>query len=392
MAVERAHLLNALGLAAVTAEAAGRALSPRDGLLRPVAVEAGSYFSPEEIDRARRFARPQRTLGLAAAAAETLALAAFVRRPPRHRSVALAAAQLSLAGALAPLPLRAAMRVRARRVGLVTQGWGGWTVDLAKGAAISTAAAAGLGAVAGALGRRFGARWWLPAAGGGIVLSGALAVVAPVLLDPVFNRFTPLPDGETRGDVLALARDAGVSVGEVFSVDASRRTTAANAYVNGLGPTKRVVLFDTLIDAFTRDETRLVVAHELSHVRHRDVVRNLAFAALIAPATMRAGAAFAPGPPSAQTLPALTLGLAVAAAPASIVAARMSRRMENRADTFSLRLTDAPEPFISFERKIVVRDLADPDPPKFLSALLASHPSTLQRIGIARAYEAQRSR
>ncbi len=69
----------------------------------------------------------------------------------------------------------------------------------------------------------------------------------------------------------------------------------------------------------------------------------------------------------------------------------MSRRMENRADTFSLRLTDAPDPFISFERKIVVRDLADPDPPKFLSALLASHPSTLQRIGIARAYEAQRA-
>ena len=89
--------------------------------------------------------------------------------------------------------------------------------------------------------------------------------------------------------MLALARDAGVSVGEVYSVDASRRTTAANAYVTGLGPTKRVVLFDTLLERYTRDEVRIVVAHELGHVRHRDVARGVAFAALTAPATAFAG-------------------------------------------------------------------------------------------------------
>jgi STE24 endopeptidase len=388
--IDRTRVLNALGLAAVTAEVAARALSPRDGTLRPVAVEAGSYFSPDEIGRARRYARPQRILGLAASATETLAVAALARRPPRRDSIALAAARLSLATTVAPLPLRVAMRARARRAGLVTQGWGGWAADLAKGTAISTVAAAALAEGAGALGRRFGERWWLPAAGAGLALSAGLAVVAPVVLDPMFNRFTPLPDGETRDDVLALAAQAGVTVGEVFSVDASRRTTMANAYVGGLGPTKRVVLYDTLLGSFTRDETRLVVAHELSHVRHRDVIRNLAFAALIAPATLRAGAALAPGPPTARTLPALALGLGVAAAPASVAAARMSRRMENRADTFSLRLTDAPEPFISFERKIVTRDLADPQPPRLLRALLATHPSTVERIGIARAYEAQR--
>ena len=88
----------------------------------------------------------------------------------------------------------------------------------------------------------------------------------------MFNDFTPLPEGETRSDVLELARAAGVEVGEVFSVDASRRTTGANAYVTGLGPTKRVVLFDTLLDRYSRDEVRVVVAHELAHVRHRDVL------------------------------------------------------------------------------------------------------------------------
>ena len=89
-----------------------------------------------------------------------------------------------------------------------------------------------------------------------MLFGAALAALAPVVLDPVFNDFTPLPEGDTRADVLALAREAGVSVGQVFSVDASRRTTAANAYVTGLGPTKRVVLFDTLLDRYSRDEVR----------------------------------------------------------------------------------------------------------------------------------------
>ena len=123
--------------------------------------------------------------------------------------------------------------------------------------------------------RRYPRRWWLPAVGGlGRCSAPLLAALAPVVLDPMFNDFTPLPEGETRSDVLDLARAAGVKVGEVYSVDASRRTTAANAYVAGLGPTKRVVLFDTLLDRYSRDEIRVVVAHELGHVRHRDVPRG----------------------------------------------------------------------------------------------------------------------
>ena len=133
--------------------------------------------------------------------------------------------------------------------------------------------------------RRYPRDWWAPAALGSVLVGAGLAAVAPVALDPLFNDFTPLPDGETRADVLALADAAGVKVGEVYSVDASRRTTAANAYVTGLGPTKRVVLFDTLLDRYNRDEVRVVVAHELGHVRHRDVARNVLFAAIVAPAS-----------------------------------------------------------------------------------------------------------
>src|SRR5205823_376642 len=150
--------------------------------------------------------------------------------------------------------------------------------------AIEGALAAAGGAAVVALTRRYPRHWWLPAAAGSVMFGGVLAALAPVVLDPLFNDFTPLPEGETRADVLDLARAAGVKVGEVYSVDASRRTSAANAYVAGLGPTKRVVLFDTLLDRYSRDEVRVVVAHELAHVLGRDVPRSMLYAALVAPA------------------------------------------------------------------------------------------------------------
>src|SRR5204862_2898887 len=129
--------------------------------------------------------------------------------------------------------------------------------------------------------RRFGREWWLAGAGLAIAWSAAFTTAAPVLLDPVFNRFTRMPEGDRRRDVLALAGAAGVEIGEVYEVDASRRTTGANAYVNGLGTTKRVVLYDTLLRDFTPAEVRLVVAHELAHVRFRDVRNGLVWLALV---------------------------------------------------------------------------------------------------------------
>ena len=104
-----------------------------------------------------------------------------------------------------------------------------------------------------------------------------------------------------RSDVLELARKAGVDVGEVFEIDASRRTTAANAYVTGLGQTKRVVLYDTLLENFTRDELRLVVAHELGHVHHDDVPKGLLYLAIVAPFGMLAVSRLTDAPRARRT-------------------------------------------------------------------------------------------
>jgi Zn-dependent protease with chaperone function len=292
--------------------------------------------------------------------------------------------------AAAPLPFAAMMRRRALDAGLATQSWAGWANDVVRSGAIASGFSAAGAVIVAATMRRFGRRWWAPTAAGSVGVASVVALAGPVLLEPIFNDFTPLPEGDLRRDVLALAQQAGVRVGEVFAVDASRRTTAANAYVNGLGATRRIVLYDTLLESFSPEEARTVVAHELAHVRYRDVPRLLVFVALVAPAGTRAVARLAERFEGRSTpgLPALALAGGVVSSAIGVVARQLSRAIERRADAFSLSLTDAPDAFISFERRITRQNLADPDPPRWLTRLIGTHPSIVERIGIANAYAA----
>ncbi len=386
-------------LAAAVAEGAARLLAPRSAAIEPAPVDLSAYFSPEEITRGSRFARPQLALALGRMAVELGALTLVARRPPRAlvrtwpRPVAAGAgagALLSAALTAVPLPLSAISRRRAIAAGLDTQSWPAWAGDVLKASAIGAAMAAAGGAAVIAATRRYPRGWWAPAAAGGVGFGTLLGALAPVVLDPLFNDFTALPAGETRSDVLELARAAGVDVGEVYSVDASRRTTAANAYVSGLGPTKRVVLYDTLLDRYSRDEIRLVVAHELGHVRHRDVARSVVYAALVAPATalavQRLSWALSSQRGTPATLPVLALAAALVSGPIGLIGNRLSRAVERRADQFSLELAGAPEAFVSFERAIALQNLADLKPPRWVSRLLSTHPPTDERIGAAVAF------
>ena len=384
------------------AELARRLLAPPPPPVAPRPVAPDAYFSADEIERGARFARPQLALGLAREAVGGAVLCGTVlltrgRGLPRWvgrfgptAGGAMAAAGLTASVTIAGLPLGVLARRRSRAVGLVTQSWRGWAADLVKSSAIEAALSAGAGAATVAVTRRYPRHWWLPAAAGAVGVGALASALAPVLLDPLFNRFEPLPDGEARRDVLELAAAAGTRVGEVYRVDASRRTTGANAYVTGLGPTKRVVLFDNLLSAYDRDEVRVVVAHELSHVRGRDVLRGAAFSAMVAPAAalavQRLSWWLSPHRGTPETLPALALATAIVFAPVSLVATRLSRAIERRADHFSLELSGEPEAFVSFERRITVQNVADVDPPRWVSRLLATHPPTLERIGAALAF------
>ncbi len=397
---QQSSWLGALGVAGVCAEAATAALRPRRGILPAGKVVVEEHFTRAELSRARSFGRPQLALAGLAAVIDGAVLARLARRPPAviarspTRPVARAAVSGSAVSLLlsgAGLPVAAVMRKRALDAGLATQSWRGWAADVAKGAAIGAGLAAAGAAVAESLIVRYGERWWLPGGAVGAAAAAGLTFAGPVVLDPLFNRFTPLDDGDTRRDVLELAAAAGLVVEKVFQVDASRRTSAANAYVNGLGATKRVVLFDTLLERFTREETRLVVAHEFAHVRHRDVVRSLVHLALAAPAGLRAADRLArrldpSGDAAGPSVPSLALAVGLVGALLVVPGNRLSRAVERRADSFALELTGAPAAFTSFERRIVLANLADPDPPRWLTALLASHPPTVERIGMAEAF------
>jgi STE24 endopeptidase len=229
-----------------------------------------------------------------------------------------------------------------------------------------------------------------------VALAVIFSYVSPVLLDPIFNKFQRLPAGQLRSDVLDLARRSNVDVGEVYKVDASRRTTAVNAYVNGIGHTKRVVLYDNLIDRFPRDQINSVVAHELGHVRHRDVPRGLLWVAIAAPASLLAiqrlserwapaGARLGEGRGSATPLaiPAVLLALGLVSFAIQIPGNAMSRAIERRADTYALDLTQDSAALIGLQRRLATDNVADPDPPGWVQALFGTHPTTVERIGAA---------
>jgi STE24 endopeptidase len=398
----------ALVAAVVVAEGAVLLFRPRDLGPEPVPVEARAYFSPAQLEKAEDFRSGQLWLLGARLLVEAGVLVLLVRRPParlrraggRHPVLAgaAAAAAISVVVGLAPLPVRAVARERAMDVGLITQSWVGWLGDVAKSEAIAAALAAGGGALLIVGMRRLGRRWWVGGAAVVVAFGVLMTYVSPVVLDPLFNKFTPLEQGRARSDVLELAQRAGVDVGEVYVIDASRRTTAANAYVAGLGRTKRVVLYDNLLKDFTPAEVRLVVAHELGHVRHRDVPKGLLYLAIVAPfgmfAVARLGEALAGrealGTPRA--VPAVVLAVAVVAPAITIVSNQLSRAVERRADAYALELTREPDTQIEFQRRIAVKNVSDPDPPDWVTFLLGTHPPTLERIGQAAAAASASSR
>jgi STE24 endopeptidase len=405
----RSRLPLAIVVAVAAAGAATFLLRPRSGMIEPAAVDVQGYFTTFQLERAEDFRGVQRLLSVGGLIAGTGTLALLAWRPPRRvfdrlgrRPVfgaSAAGAGISLLLVLVELPLSVWRHERAVDVGLNTQTFVDWMGDVAKSAGIDAAFAAAGGAVALLLVRRFRRNWWAPAAAV-IVAFGVITIwLFPVVIDPIFNDFEKLPPGPTRSDVLELADRAGVDVGEVYRVDASRRTTAANAYVGGLGHSKRVVLYDNLISGFPRDEIRMVVAHELGHQKHNDLIRGLAWLALVAPAgtflVQRLAEAFArrdglgdplvkPGP---AVLPAIALAVALVTFGMGAASNVLSRQVEGRADSYSLSLTRDPAAFVQLERRLAIRNVSDPDPPGLLHTLFGTHPTTAERIGIGEAWQ-----
>jgi STE24 endopeptidase len=393
----------------VVGEAAVWLLRPRERPIEPVSVSERHYFTPAQIERGRNYTNGQLWLLLAATGAQGAVLVAVaLGRPAALRrglerlearpilGAAVAGAGLSVALGVAALPAGVAGHERAVDYGVSTQSLWFWLTDAAKAGGIAAGLAAGGAALLIALARRFGGRWWLPGSVAVAALAAVFVWLAPVVLAPLFNRFTPLgPHSAARSEVMSLGRRAGVDIGQVYRVDASRRVKSLNAYVDGIGSTKRVVLYDNLLERTKRPELKSVVAHELGHVKHDDVLRGLAFVALAAPLGLvfvrelvSALARRTDASPSGPTgVPAYALGLVLASLILGVVGNQLSRRIEASADTFALRLTHDPKALIEVQRRLVTSSVGNPDPSDIVTALIGTHPPAVERIGAAVAYE-----
>lgn len=402
----RARIVAAAIAAVAVAELAVLLLSPDNSGPRPIDVAASTYFEPAELERAADYRGGQRTLLLGGIALELGALGllaagrprrllAGLRRPRRPLAAAAAAgAGIALLLALVVLPVGAVAHERAVDFGLSTQDLGGWLWDRARSTAIAALFAAIGALLLVALQRRAPRRWWLAGAGAVVGFAAVTSFLAPVLLSPIFNDFDRLPPGALREDVLELADRAGVQVDDVYRVDASRRVTSLNAYVDGIGSTRRVVLFDNLIEESKRPELRSVVAHELAHVEGNDIPRGILFVAIVAPlgvlfvklAGDRLAGLAGRRPGGAAAVPAYALALSVAALVLTVPGNQLSRAVEERADRFAIELTGDPAALIELQLRLARTNLSEPDPPSWYQATFRTHPSTMERIGLAEAY------
>ncbi|HUR51106.1 MAG TPA: M48 family metallopeptidase [Mycobacteriales bacterium] len=375
-------------------------------------VDVARDFSASEVAREQAFHAAVRpwayaslTVGLLLAGLLGLTRwgARLVGGVPGHWTVkAVAGTALLLAlGQLLTLPFDARAEVGLRRYGLSTQTWASWTDDRLRGLAVQVVLTGIAVLVVLALVRRLPGSWWAAGAAAAVLLTVGGSYVYPVVVEPVFNRFTPMADGPLRTELLALAERDHVRVKDVLVADASRRTTALNAYVSGFGSSRRIVVYDTLVREASPREVELVVAHELGHAKRQDVLVGTVIAALLAAAGVcglflllssgrvlaRVGAS---GPDDPRVLP-LVLFLAVLvpllAAPVTNL---VSRHVEARADLHSLELTGDVPTFISTEQRLARTNLSSLDPHPLVYAFFFTHPTTPQRIALARAWEQRR--
>ncbi len=381
-------------------------------------TDALADFTPEQLAREVAFHRALRPTSYAALAVG-LAVAALLGLTRAGARIVTAVARpfgggwvwqvllgtlaLTALGRLATLPLSARSEQVLRDYALSTQTWGSWLVDVAKGVGVGAGLTALALLVLVTLARAAPRTWWAwgALATAGLVVAGSFAY--PLVIEPVFNDVKPLPPGELREDLLALAARDGVAVDGVLVADASRRTTALNAYVSGFGGSRRIVLYDTLLAEAPAREVEVIVAHELGHAAQRDVLVGTLLGALGASAAVLALAllltseplrrrAGATGMGDPRVVPLVLLLVAVAGLATAPAANLVSRRIEARADVHSLDLTADPATFAASQRRLALTNLADLEPHPLAYALFATHPGVTERLALARDWERLRER
>lgn len=289
--------------------------------------------------------------------------------------------------------------VLPHRYGQSRQHFGGWLADWLKSFALGLVFLVALVEGMYVLLVVSPAAWWLWLAGALFFVSVVLANLAPVILVPLFYKQTPMPDGELRDRLLAMAARAGTRVRGVFVMHLSAKTVEGNAALMGLGNTRRIVVGDTILATYAPDEIAVILAHELGHQVHRDIWKLLAVnaaltlgglalvnvglrAAVATPAFGLRGLADVAG------LPVLALILGVYGLVTGPLGNIASRVIERQADLYALATTRDPDHFISAFHRLANQNLSQVDPHPLVEALFYDHPAIGKRIQFAEQWRA----
>lgn len=395
--------LLSLGAASVVAVASQTPASVRNDVPPPGATDPslGATFSQDQIARHGAYRAPSYLAFLLGTTLPLIALLVLARGPFGRLTDALGGgwavraviAAVALAGILALVTLPLAF-VRGHSMqqawGLSTQPAGGWLLDQLKGGAIGAVMAAVAVVAFYGLVRLAPSAWWLWGWGLFTGLTVVLAFIYPVVIAPVFNDFQPLDDPALVERIRVLADEADVDVDEVLVADASRRTTTENAYVAGIGATKQVVVYDTLLQSGTDDETAFVVAHELGHRVENHIWKGVALASfglllgfgalkLLEGSSLWAWAG-ASDVGDVKALPLLVAMFSLASLLVLPVENAVSRAFERRADEIALELTRDPDTAVATFRRLAFKNIADLDPPRPFVWLLFTHPPIPERL------------
>lgn len=371
------------------------------GYLAVRAIEAAREWrdpSPPRCKDAAAYARIRRSLDVVEAARAAAGLTAFaygrpgatldraVRPFPPWIRPALYFGSLSVVSAVTELPAAFVQGYTLeRRFGLSDQSREAWLADYAKSTAIEVATTALVATLFGIAVRHAPKTWPALATVGALPLLVLANVVVPLYVLPLFNAFEPVT-GSLEDRLRALAARYGVGNAEILRMDMSRQTRKANAFVTGVGRTHRIVLGDTLIDAFEEREIEFVVAHELGHYVTKDTWRMIALGGLLAATLFTFANAVTPNEERSELrkqpllLVRLYATMLLATQTLRPLLFAFSRSREWAADRFALNATRDPASGVTAFRRLRDQNLADADPPLWYELFFSSHPSLKRRI------------
>ncbi|MBI5663201.1 MAG: M48 family metallopeptidase [Ignavibacterium album] len=237
--------------------------------------------------------------------------------------------------------------------------------------------------------KEFGDAWWLIFATAMFFISVILSQLFPIVIFPIFYKVKPIEDEQLKERIKTLAKDAGLKVQDVYSFDMSKNTKKANAAFTGLGKTKRIILGDTLLSSYSKDEIETVIAHELGHYKKKHIVKNILYGTINSFVLFFAiSLLYRYSLPwfgfssitEIAALPLLTLWAMLIGLIQTPIGNMLSRKFEYEADRYAIETTKKPTSFIQTLNKLTEQNLGDKEPHPFVEWFFYSHPSIRKRI------------